>query len=419
MSFKRITSSVALTLVVSLVAISFFYPEETWNQLLFLKKEFIGERWRDEPNELIAHEDHDHPDSHDHHEENIVKLTEKQIQQLGLKFEVAGPGALHMTLSAPGKIILQPDHLAHIIPKVSGTAVEASKNIGTFVKVGEVLAILESREMADMKAAFLAALSKERLAASGLTREEKLYQEKVSPLQDYLNAKNAYEEAVINRQLAQQKLSAFGMNTEEINQLAHQNDPSLRLYFIRSPIDGTVIKRHITKGEFIDTNATIYEIADLRTVWLEIGIYPKDLNRVKQGQLVEVLFPGEAQSIQVPLIYVSPIVENETITAKGIAEIDNFQGIWRPGTFVNTNIIVEKKTFPIVVAKSAIQNSDGKDFVFLVTPEGFERRFVKLGNSDRDYVEILSGLNVGDEYVANNTFLLKAELGKSTAEHHH
>jgi cobalt-zinc-cadmium efflux system membrane fusion protein len=354
----------------------------------------------------------------EHHGENTVKLTEEQIKQMGLKFQKAGPGNLLLTLSTRGKIILHPDRLAHIIPKAAGVAREVNKNIGDFVRIGDIMAGLESRDMADVKASYLASLSKKRLAASSLEREEKLYKEKVSAGQDYLNAKNVYEESIISVQLARQKLRAFGLENEEIDQLANQNDPDLRLYQIRSPIDGAVIMRHITKGEFVENTATIYQIADLSRVWVDIGIYPKDLYKVKEGQMVEVVVPVENKGSQAKLIYVSPIVADETITAKAVAELDNPQGIWRPGVFVKVNIATEKISLPLVIPKEAIQNIDGRDCAFVVTPDGFERRFIKIGQSDNENVEVISGLNPGEQYVANKTFLLKAELGKTIAKEH-
>jgi cobalt-zinc-cadmium efflux system membrane fusion protein len=362
---------------------------------------------------------HEHSRNNELHDDHVVKLSENQIRQMGLQTRTVGPGTLFLTISTPAKIILQPNRLAHIIPKISGIARQADKNIGDFVRAGEIMAVLESHDMADIKAGYLAALSKERLAASVLNREEKLYQEKVSPAQDYMNAKNNYEEALINVQLTKQKLRSFGLNNQEISDLGNQNDPDLRLYHIPSPIDGTVIMRHITYGEFIENNKTIYEVADLKKVWVEIGIYPKDLYQVKVGQLIEVEIPGENRSSQARIIYVSPIVAEETITAKAIAELDNSQGTWHPGTFVKANIMTEKMDVPLVITKEAIQSSEGQIFVFVVTPEGFEKRMIKLGLSDQDHVQILSGLKPGDQYVANKSFLLKAELGKSTAEHEH
>lgn len=366
-------------------------------------------------------EEVDHHDAHQHadHEEDLLKLTREQIEQMKLEFHQASPGDLLRSLSTRGKIILHPDGLAHIIPKVPGVALEARKNIGNAVKVNEVMALLESRDMADIKAAYLAALSKERLAASALKREDKLYQEKVSSEQDYLNAKSMREEALINVQLSKQKLEAFGLSEEEVDYLAGQKDPDLRLYQIRSPIDGVVIMRHLTKGEFVDNTTPIYEVADLKTVWVEIGIYPKDLHSIKEGQMVEVIASDSHASSKARLIYVSPLVADETITAKAVAELDNPEGMWRPGVFVKVDIATEKIPLPLVIPQEAVQNSEDKDFVFVVTPQGIRRTFVKLGQADSVNVEILSGLNPGEQYVANKTFLLKAELGKSSAEHEH
>lgn len=366
------------------------------------------------------HHQHDHHHNHDHqHEENILRFTTSQMQNMELEIKSAGPGELFLNLSARGKIILRPDYLAHIIPKVSGIALAANKNVGSFTRENEILAILESQEMADMKANFLSALSKEKLAASALEREKKLYQERVSSEQDYLHAKSAYEESVIHTELAKQKLQAFGLNEKDIDILAQNNTADLRLYYIRSPLDGTIIMRHITKGEFIENNTVIYEIADLSSVLVEIGIYPKDLYQVKEGQIVEVILPREEKIAEAHLIYVSPIIAEDTIAATALAELNNSQGFWKPGMFVTVKIAMGKKTFPIVIAKTAIQSSDNTHFVFIVSEEGLEKRLITLGAQDDKNIEVTSGLKPGEKYVSNKAFLLKAELGKHNVEHEH
>jgi cobalt-zinc-cadmium efflux system membrane fusion protein len=362
---------------------------------------------------------HGHTDEHGHQEENIVPLTSDQIKDLGIQTTIAGPGELSVTISTRGKIILHPDRLSHILPKISGVAKEARKNIGDRVKEGEVLAILESREMADIKASYLAAKEKESLTFSLLEREKRLHEKKVSAEQDYINAKSVYAEAKISLQLAKQKLRAFGIDDDEIKGLSNENDPDLRIYAIRSPMDGIVIARHINKGEFIENTVTIYEIADLSTVWIEIGIYPKDLVRVKEGQMIDISLPVDRKIAKAKIIYLSPIIQDETITAKAVAELKNPNGEWRPGSFVKVDIATEDVFAPIVISKEAIQEIDGKEFIFVRIPEGFEKRQAQIGVSDHENVEILSGLSSGEEYASSKTFLLKADLGKKEAEHEH
>lgn len=368
---------------------------------------------------------HSHEDEHGHVEENRVFLSEVQIKEMGIQTQEAGPQALAITLATRGKIILHPDKLAHILPKIPGVAKEARKNIGESVKEGEVLAVLESREMADSKANYLAAREKESLARSLFEREKSLYEKKVSAQQDFINAKSAYTESRINIQLAKQKLRAFGLSDKEIQELTNEDTQDLRLYDIRSPIHGMVISRHINRGEFIENTSTIYEIVDLSTVWVEIGIYPKDLVKVKEGQSVDVSLStdsidrAEGETAQAKIIYLSPIIQDETITAKAIAELKNVDGKWRPGSFVKVSIATENKMVPLAVPKESLVEIDGKEAVFVRVPGGFEKRDVQTGIRDDHHVEILKGLHSGEEYATSNTFLLKADLSKEEAEHEH
>ncbi|MCE5295450.1 MAG: efflux RND transporter periplasmic adaptor subunit, partial [Chlamydiales bacterium] len=270
-----------------------------------------------------------------------------------------------------------------------------------------------------IKAGYLAAKEKESLALSLYEREKRLYEKKISAEQDYLNAKSVYQEARINTQLAEQKLHAFGVENKETKELSQEHNPNLRLYDIRSPVDGMVIARHITKGEFIDNTKTIYEIADLSTIWIEIGIYPKDLIRVKEGQMVDIFRPIDGKISKAKIIYLSPIIQDETITAKAVAEMENVNGDWRPGSFVKVNIVTANTNAPIVVPREAIQEIEGKEFVFVRVPEGFEKRQAQTGVGDKENIEIVSGLSSGEEYASSKTFLLKADLSKKEAEHDH
>ena len=373
---------------------------------------------KENTSEIKEKSSHGEMDAHGHQEENVINMSQDQIKELGIQTKYAGPGELSVTISTRGKIMLHPDRLVHVLPKISGVAREARKNIGDIVEEGEILAILESREMADTKANYLAAKEKLSLTSSLLEREKRLSEKKVSAEQDYLNAKSVYEEARINVQLAKQKLHAFGVNEEEIKGLSNAQDPDLRIYDIRSPMNGVIIARHITKGEFVENTTTIYEIADLSKIWIEIGVYPKDLIRVQKGQFVDVFFP-DGKSTSAKIIYLSPIIQDETITAKAVAEVENPKENWRPGSFVKVNISTEETSVPILIPKDATQEIEGKEFIFVRIPEGFEKRQVQLGVSNDANVEVLSGLSQGEEYVSSKTFLLKADLSKKEAEHEH
>lgn len=357
-------------------------------------------------------------------DQSNIQFSEEQIKNHGVTVGQAAAGSLNTTLSTRGKITIHPDCLVHVLPKVPGVVKEARKNIGDSVKQDEIIAVLESREIADVKATYLAALEREKLAGTQLDRETNLHSKKISAEQDFINAKSAYQESKINLQLAGQKLRAFGLGEREIDLLSNQNIPELRMYEVRSPIDGTIINRHITKGEFIGDTTTIYEIADLTNVWVEIGLFSGDICHACQGSFVEVSVPSENpvngqsqnQREKAKILYVCPIIQEESITARAVAELPNSDKKWRPGTFVNVEISKGETVCEIVVPKEALQNIDGADVVFVKNSDGFEKRIVQTGKSDDNHVEIVSGLEIGEAFADANSFILKAELLKSTVE---
>jgi len=366
------------------------------------------------------HDSHHHGEieAHENEDEDHIVFNNEQMEKFGIEVQEAIPGQLDIILLSRGKIVQHPDRLAHVLPKIPGVAKEARKNIGDKVYAGEVIAVLESREFADVKASYLAALEKHNLALELFERESRLYKNKVSPEQDFLNSKSAYAEAKINLELGKQRLKAFGLDENEISNFGSRNDPDFRIYEIKSPIDGIVTARHITQGEYIEDNKAIYEISDLSKVWVEIGLYPKDILKVKEGQIVQIVMPADELQTSAEIIYVSPYIQEDSITGIAVAEIDNNNGQWRPGTFVKANILTDKIDVPTLVPISAIQTIEGDNVIFVKTEEGFEKRPVNIGKCDLTHQEVLSGLNEGEKFACTKTFLLKAELKKSEATEH-
>lgn len=359
-----------------------------------------------------SHEESEEEQPLRHH----VEMSKEKAELHGITVETAGPGTIAFNVTSRGKVIMHPDLVAHILPKVPGIAMEAFKNRGDSVKKGEIIAILECREIADAKAEYLAAMQRQQLADTFYEKENRLYEKKVTSEQDLLQAKSHLEEANINVKLARQHLHSLGLNKREIDQIMDQNDEEFRYYVIRSPLNGTVIARDITRGEYIEEKSPIYEIADLSSVWVDIGVFPKDIHLIKEGAIVDISCPQMKEPSQGKLVFISPVIDEGTIAAKAIAELDNQEGKWRPGTFVQAEIATETKEAPIVIVKEAVQVIEGKPVVFLESPDGFQMHEVEIGASDSKNIEVISGLNFGDKYAATQTFLLKADLGKDSVE---
>lgn len=198
-----------------------------------------------------------------------------------------------------------------------------------------------------------------------------------------------------------------------------ESNESLRTYEIKSEVTGTVIQKDITLGEFVKNEDTIYTIADLSTVWVELAVFREDFKKLKVGQPVEI-HPGAGQeAIQNKVSYISPFGTEGTQSMLARCVVPNPDGDLRPGLFATAEIVTGEIEAPVAVKLAAIQTLKEKTVVFVEEGDAFEAREVELGARDNSFVEILSGLLPGDKYVSDNSFILKAELGKEEAEHEH
>jgi membrane fusion protein, heavy metal efflux system len=282
-----------------------------------------------------------------------------------------------------------------------------------------VLAVIDSRELADAKAGYLAAGERLALAESTFAREKSLWEKKISAAQDYLAAKQALTEARIELQAAKHKLQALGLSEASLKQPSARPDVSLTRYEILSPLAGTVIEKHITASELLKDDTEAFVVADLSTVWVALHVPPTALPLVQKGQRVLISAGPAMPEAEGKINYVAPVLLEETRTAVTRVELPNPDGRWRPGLFVTATITAGENAASVLIPKAAIQTVEGKPTVFVETEEGFEDRPVTLGPSNDTHVEVTDGLSPGDRYAATETFILKAELAKGEVSHQH
>lgn len=340
-----------------------------------------------------------------------VAMTEQQLRQGNVEVLTAGPVRIRSTLQLIGEIHFNDHQVVHIVPRLTGVVESVTANEGDRVRKGQVLAVISSQTLADQRSELLAARKRLALARTTYEREKQLWEEKISAEQDYLQARHAMQEAEIVTQNAQQKLASLGGSLS--------SGGNLTRYEIRAPIDGAVVEKHLALGEVVKDDVNIFTIADLSTVWAEMTIYAKDLNSVKIGQQATVKATAfEAQSSGV-VSYVGALVGEQTRTAKARIVLPNPKGLWRPGLPVSIELVADEADVPVAVSAEAIQTVRGWTVVFGRYGAYFEARPVELGRSDGKFTEVLNGLDAGEQYAAKNSFLIKADLGKSGASHDH
>ncbi|HEY4832099.1 MAG TPA: efflux RND transporter periplasmic adaptor subunit [Waddliaceae bacterium] len=356
----------------------------------------------------------------DHHEESVApeefNWTKEKTEFADIQVQIAGVGEIKNFIQVAGKIIIHPDHLAYVTPKIHGAVWEIRKNLGDWVERGEVLAIIESREIAEAKANYLATAKKLTLHQTVLKKEEMLRE--ISPEQDYLNAKLTAEETAIQLRLAIQGLYALGFTEQEINKIGQDTSGNLRFYAMKAPLTGKVLQRNLTLGELCDHATKAFTIANFDKVWVEMSIPQNNVHYLKEGLPVEITGAcGKKGTVQI--CQFNPIISEETRTATAIAVVDSMTVTWTPGEFITAHVLTDVTKVPIVVPWEAIQHIKGEHYIFVEKGSEFVPSIVKIGKIDDRNVEIVSGLNEGEGYAACNTFCLKAELEKEEAEHTH
>ncbi len=304
----------------------------------------------------------------------VVRLSDKEMREFGIELARAGSGWLDNFVELPGEIVINSDTMVHIVPPVSGIVRKVNKKLGDPVVAGEVLAELSSRELAELKVAYLSARERYNLARELFTREEALWKKQIVAEQDYLAARKALAEARIELRSSEQKLHSLGFSEEDLALQDDHPDVTFTRYKVTAPFSGTVIEKHITLGEMVKSDSEIFVIANLDTVWVDISIYQKDLPLIEKGQTVVIgaghgLPPGRGI-----ISYVGPIVGETTRTAPARIVLDNSAGRWRPGMFITAKIAVSREEVPLLVPRTALQTFEEKQVIFVLDEDGFEHR---------------------------------------------
>ena len=340
-----------------------------------------------------------------HADEGQITLTNEQIKVAGIALGRPTIGSVG-TLQLPATIEGDPQATQAVSAAISGRIVALNRNLGQSVGRGQTLAIVESREAAQLQGEVQATRARLALANSNLAREERLFAQRVSPEQDVIAARTTATEAKIAYQLAQQQVSAAGGGGGQLNRIA-----------IAAPISGQVIARSVILGQTVAADAELYRIANLSSVSLSFNLRPADAGRIRPGAIVSIDAPGRQATGKIS--FVSPALDPATRLVPAIAILDNRAGQWRVGEAVTATIALagDSGDTSISVPLSAVQTVEGKSVIFVRTKGGFAAVPVVLGDRAGANVIVRSGLKGTEQIAITNSFSLKSEIGKGEAGH--
>ncbi|MFT4054060.1 MAG: efflux RND transporter periplasmic adaptor subunit [Novosphingobium sp.] len=341
-----------------------------------------------------------------------ITLSAEQIAVAGIQIAaplIGGAG----TIELPATIDGDPQATQVVSAAIAGRVVALNRNLGESVTRGQTIAVIESREAAQLKGEVEAARARLSLANSNLAREQRLFSQRVSPEQDLIAARTAATEARIALTQAQSQVAAAGVG----GGVGGGGGGGFNRLGIVAPISGQVIARPVVLGQTVAADAELFRVANLSKVSLSLSLKPEDAGRIRPGAQVTVSASGRSANARIS--FVSPALDPQTRLVPAIASLDNGGNLWRVGEAVTASVQLagDGGSSTVRVPSTAVQTLEGRTVVFVRTQAGFKATPVQLGDTAGDTVLIRSGLSGRERIATTGSFTLKAELGKSEAAH--
>lgn len=357
-----------------------------------------------------------------------ANANSQSSQTRAIETEVVTPQLITGAVRATGKILVSEDRVAAIGPVHEGRLVRLYAGQGSVVRKGQKLADLQSADLDEAEADYLKALADSqnarrtseaevKLAQQTYDRTKMLYEKTIaagkalqSAEHDLQVAQASAESSVASTKAAltaaRHRLLILGLTEADMNALATKPDFAA-VFSLTSPISGIVVERNATVGATVGSDANVFKIVDISSVWIDANVFEKDLARVKLGQQVNVsvtAFPGSVFTGKV--ILVSTVVDPDTRSVKVRTEVPNRDARLKPDMFANVEIVTDVNRTAISIPQSALLNDGGQSVVFVAAGSGFEKRTVVPGIQSDDRIEITSGLKAGDKVVIKGNYLL-------------
>lgn len=386
-----------------------------------------------------AHDEHGH-DEHAHGEHaDEVKLSEAAIKQNGVRVAPAGKKSLTASFVAPARIAFNAEATAHVGSVVSGRVIEIKVRQGDQVKKGDALLVVESTELGRSQSQFLQRRTEAQVAAAALApaqdaydRAKKLFDESqgiaMSEVQkrevEYRAAAGLKATTQAAAEAAENELHLLGLSQADVDNLAQTKEIKPQ-FVIRAPIDAQVIEKEVTLGELVAPDKErLLVLVDTRSLWVLADVPEARLSQIGVGSLAEIQaasMPGERIAGEVSLV--SAEIDPATRVAHVRIVVENGHGKLKPGMFAKVSLsAVNAADAALAIPVEAVQTVEGKPSVFVPVegePNTFARREVVVGKSINGYVPVVSGLKEGEPLIISGTFIMKAELGKGSAQHEH
>ena len=313
-----------------------------------------------------------------------------------------------------GKVTYNQNRFARITPLAPGIIRRVLVDVGASILEGQALAELASPDVARAKSEYKSALANVALKQVVYNREKKLVQKRISSQNEYEQALAEYQVAKSIKDAALQQLLNYGLTEEEIHNLEVKESSSSYLP-IFAPFTGTLVSRNAVVGEAVKPGDTLFELADISSMWIELSVPEDRLSLVKVNDPIEVTFDVlEGVRVGGRLVWLSSSIDERTRMMKARAVVPNADSQLKHGMFGQIRLLSERSSEVLFAPGDALHRFNEKNFVFVkLSDDLFEARRINGSRKDGEGLETLEGVDPHEELVVNHSFTLKSEFLKS------
>ncbi len=320
-----------------------------------------------------------------------------------------------------GEVKLDEGASVFIGPSAPGVVRAIKVDVGQRVRQGQVLFEVESGELSEARAEMIKSTAALQLARATAQREQDLFQKKICPEKDLLEAQAALGEAEAADRASRERLFRLGLAGDEVEAVARGSASGQGgLMPVRAPFAGMVLERSLNLGALVSPGQQNLLLADTSHLWVMTNVYERELaailNQRARGKVpAEVIVPAFANRIFPGHVEaVGGTLDEATRTAKARVVVANPDGVLRPGMFAQVRLLLDTGQTALAVPAEAVLEDEDRPFVFIRRDSDyFVRRPVSTGRSSGGWVEISRGLNGGEIVVTRGAFLFKSDILRS------
>lgn len=350
-------------------------------------------------------------------EENHLSLSKEQLEYADIELGSIQSHSLSEDVQARGQLILPVNAMADMASLYPGTIKKVYVDIGDKVKMGQLLASVNSIDFIETQQQYLMVLHQIGMLEQEYERQKELNVDKISSDKYYQRARADYHMALTELDALKLQLNMAGVDVDELmdGNIAINHD-------IISPIDGYMENVFVNPGKYVNPDESLFQIINRDHLIIELNVFEKDIEKVREGQRITFTLSNMSDQVhEARIASVGNTVREDARVVRVLAEFINESGRLLPGMFVASEIHTDESEVAALPEEAVIRVGNDEYIIFYTLPEMQEEmhtRFdfaeVKIGNAEDGHIEIelLSPIPENAMIVISGGYYLKTEMAK-------